>query len=589
MSIPAPTRAGLLIALALVLGATSLGGASRAAGTSRVTQPVPPVSTGDFHIEPSGVVPADGDGLIPNEVTPTGSAPGPVSHCDHTIDSATGASAATVNSLIAAKENSITSRYVLCLAGTFTAPIHVWSKWSEALLVIEAEPGKSAALALGEVKGSQVNPNDHDGGDTGGVDITDSRGVEVEGLKISGYWADGPDYAPTGILVTVRQSRQTNQSKTPHESACFVKSPDHVCSDIYLIDDTISGIVNRADEMSDVEKDCNDGDVGAFGIAVLSYGNDEAHALQHVVIEGDTVDHTRTGQSETVTVNGDVKDFLEGDDTVYDTDNIGMDAIGWEEGTDQARDGLIASNTVANVDTYGNHSYGRWSGGTCLNLPENAAGIYDDGASYIWIDDNTVDNTDQGIDADVETPGKFTDHILVTNNTVADDPGTSLGSPSTGSNPPGVPGPSTDGGHAYEAFYVDSYGAGSMIEDVYAHGNTFSNESQYYGASKAQDAPVVDIAGRYEHIMVWDNTILGYGATDKLNPLFEIDNQPFGSAPDVFDCSDYGKLSTESSGNGNFADPTSSYLTLSSWQAHNGHGYDADSAVGVTSCPAARS
>ena len=48
--------------------------------------------------------------------------------------------------------------------------------------------------------------------------------------------------------------------------------------------------------------------------------------------------------------------------------------------------------------------------------------------------------------------------------------------------------------------------------------------------------------------MVWDNTILGYGATDKLNPLFEIDNQPFGSAPDVFDCSDYGKLSTEKLG-----------------------------------------
>ncbi|MGO9909852.1 MAG: hypothetical protein ACLPQS_01625 [Acidimicrobiales bacterium] len=581
-------RSIVWVASTLALAAVSLAAASPGRSTTEVTQPAPPVSATDsqFHMETTGVTPVDGDGLIPNPKTPTGSPRGPVSGCDYIAASAKGASSASVNALIESKENSITSRYVLCLSGTFTSPIHVWSKWSAPLLVIEAEPGKSAHLALGEVRAADPNPNDHDGGDTGGVDITDSRSVEVEGLDISGYWADGPDYAPTGILVTVHQSTQTNESKTPHESACFLKGDD-VCSDIYLIDDTISGIVNRADEVSNVRTDCNNSDVGAFGIAVLSYGNDEAHALQHVVIEGDKVDHTRTGESETVTVNGDVQDFLEANDKVYDTDNIGMDAIGWEEGTDQARDGLIADNTVANVDTYDNHSYGRWVDGACANLAENAAGIYDDGASYIWISDNTVYNTDQGIDADVETPKRLTDHILVTGNTVFDGPGTSLGAPSSGSNPPGVPGKSTDAGHAYEAFYVDSYGAGSMIEDVYAHGNTFSNESQFYGASKSQDAPVVDISGHYENIMLWGNTILGYDAADKLNPLLEIDNQPIKTAPDVFDCSDYGRLSTASAGNGNFDDPDNSYLALSAWQAHNGHGYDVNSAVGPTGCPAA--
>ena len=586
MSVAQRSRVLLLAAGALTLGGTWLGAHPSARLTSQVTQPAPPVSASAFHIEPAGVTPTDADGLIPNPKTPTGRAPGDVSRCNRTADSARGATSASVNALIKSKENSITSRYVICLTGTFTSPIHVWSKWSAALLVIEAEPGKTAHLALGEVKPSDPNPNDHDGGDTGGVDITDTRDVEVEGLDISGYWADGPDYAPTGILVTVRQSTQTNQAKTPHESVCYLKG-DRTCSDIYLIDDKISGIANRADEVSDVRKDCNDGDVGAFGIAVLSYGNDEAHALQHVVIEGDTVDHTRTGQSETVTVNGDVQDFLEADDRVYDTDNIGMDAIGWEEGTDQAREGLITGNTVANVDTYGNHSYGRWVDDSCANLAENAAGIYDDGASYIWISDNTVYNTDQGIDADVETPKRATDHILVSDNKVFDGPGTSLRSPSTGSNPPGVPGKSTDAGHAFDAFYVDSYGAGSMIEDVYAYGNRFSNESQLYGASKAQDAPVVDIAGRYGDIMLWDNTILGYGAADKLNPLFEIDNQPVKSAPDVFDCTDYGRLSTASSGAGNFDDPGDTYLGLPAWQAHNGHGYDAHSTLGSTSCEAA--
>ncbi len=73
---------------------------------------------------------------------------------------------------------------------------------------------------------------------------------------------------------------------------------------------------------------CCDRSVGAYGIAVLSYGDGAAGTLQHVVIEGETVEHTRTGQSETVTVNGDVTDFLVADNRVYDTDNIGIDNIG---------------------------------------------------------------------------------------------------------------------------------------------------------------------------------------------------------------------------------------------------------------------
>ena len=70
-------------------------------------------------------------------------------------------------------------------------------------------------------------------------------------------------------------------------------------------------------------------------------------------------------------------------------------------------------------------------------LPENAAGLYDDGGSYIWFESNTVWNSDQGINLDVETRRKETDHLLVSGNTVHDDPGTSAADPSTGTNPPG--------------------------------------------------------------------------------------------------------------------------------------------------------
>ena len=74
---------------------------------------------------------------------------------------------------------------------------------------------------------------------------------------------------------------------------------------------------------------------------------------------------------------------------------------------------------------------------------------------------------------------------------------------------------------------------------------------------------------------------------DRYNPLFEVDKQPNGGT-NVVDCNDYGNLSTAGNTvNGNFALPSNNWLTLANWQAHNGHGWDADSAVGGFSanCP----
>lgn len=579
---------GALVAAGVVLGAVvGVGGGRGVASGRSPRQPTPPISARAFAFEHVGRTPRDGDGLIPNVRTPAGTRAGPVRPCDAIERAAAGATTTKVNSLIARVENTITRRYVICLEGVFRDPIRVWSKWTEALLVLEARPGSSAALRLGAVAPSEVDPNDHDGGVVGGVDLTDSRDVEVEGLSISGYHSNGPDYTPTGILATVRAGPVRSGGKAPHESACFARSRDHACSGIYLIDDHISRIVNLADETAS-RKDCGNSNVGAYGIAVLSYGHNGARALQHVVVEGDTVDHTRTGQSETVTINGDVIDFLLAHDRVYDTDNIALDSIGWEEGTDQARHGVIADNVVADVDTYGNDSYGSFSHGRCAQQQENAAGIYDDGGSYIWITGNTVAETDQGIEADVETPERVTDHILVTKNHVSDGAGTSLGDPSRGPNPAGIRGRSSVAGHAYDAFYVDAYGTGSVVEDVYAADNTFRNESQHYGATSVQTAPVVDVAGLYRTIVLWDNTVLGGGRTDRVNPLFEIDNRPRTRYPDIFNCTSYEDLSAESSGAGNFVDPVSSFLSLSSWKAHNGHGYDSRSAVGPARCGRAR-
>ena len=580
-----PLRAPVLAAcLALAPVALTAVGPPAAASARAITQPTPPVTASAFPIEPAGTAPADGDGLIPNQATPTGSPIAPPPACTVTFNGASSTSA-DVNSWITANENSITVPTVACLSGTFTGPIHVWSKTSTALLEIAPAPGAAATLDLGAVQAADTNPNQYFS-DSGGVSIVDSRSVEIYGLTVKNYTFDGTAHTPAGIYVTVRSdTTNTSQAVVPHRSACFLNGGS--CSDIYLIDNTVRDITNTADENGTTKSLCGNGNVDGYGIAVITAGSATSPALQHLVIEGNTVTGTRTGQSETVTINGDITDFLAAGNVIHDADNIGLDTIGWETGSSQANHGYVVGNTVYNVDTWSNDAYGKWSNGKCVARPENAAGIYDDGASYIWIGSNTVWNTDQGINLDVETAGKETGHLLVSGNTVYDDPGTSASDPSTGTNPPGTGGASTVAGHDPFALYIDAFGSNAKISDVYVHDNTLRNQSQFFLAP-SNGMPVVDLGGIWSNVQIWHNTIEGMGPSDRYNTLFEVDKQPTGGT-NVVDCNDYGNLSTAGNTvNGNFALPSNDWLTLANWQAHNGHGWDADSEVGSFSanCPA---
>jgi hypothetical protein len=575
----------LTLTAAPAAAASPTGPAARLA-PAVITQPAPPVTASSFPVEPAGTAPADGDGRIPNPQTPAGAPIGPPSSCTVTFDSASGATSADVNAWISANENSITSATVVCLAGTFTSPIQVWSKSSTALLEIAPEPGSTATLDLGEVAAADTNPNQF-WSDSGGVSIVDSRSVEIYGLTVENYTWDGTAHSPAGIYVTVRSdTTNPNQSKIPHLSACFLNGG--ACSDIYIIDNTVQDITNTADSDYTDKSLCNNAQVDGYGIAAIAAGSSTSPALQHLVIEGNTVTGTRTGQSETVTINGDITDFLAADNTIYNTDNIGLDTIGWETGSAQANHGLVQGNIVYNVDTYNNAAYGKWNAttGTCGPKPENAAGLYDDGASYVWINDNVVWNTDQGINLDVETANKETDHLLVSGNTVYDDPGTAKSDPSDGTNPPGTSGTSTVAGHDPFALYIDAFGSKASITDVYVHDNTLQNQSQYF-LIPSDGMPVVDLGGIWSNVQIWHNTISGMGAKDRYNPLFEVDKQPSGGTNTV-NCNEYQDLSTASNTvNGNFALPGNDWLKLAQWQANNGHGWDADSAVGSfpANCP----
>jgi hypothetical protein len=586
--VPSPAAGTAAI---MAIGAVLPAGAARSgSATDVVIQPAPPVSAAAFPIEPRGRFPADGDGLIPNPATPAGIAAGPPSACTVRFAASGGGNSAAANSWISAHQNAIRATTVVCLSGTFTSPIHVWGKTSTALLELAPAPGSTATLDLGPATAADINPNEY-WGDAGGVSIVDSRSVEVYGLTVKNYAGNGTGPSPAGIFVTVRSdTAQTDQSVLPHLSACFVHGGS--CSDIYLIGNKVKNIVNTADENYSDQSVCGDSNVNAYGIAAIAAGSSSTQALQHLVIEGNTVSGTRTGRSETVTINGDITDFLAAGNVIHDTDNIGLDTIGWATGSAQASHGYLTGNTVYNVDTYSNAAYGTWQGGSCVPGQENAAGIYDDGGSYIWISANTVRNADHGIEAGVEAAGRQTDHILISGNSVVSDPGTSASDPSAGRNPAGTGGSSAVAGHDPFALYLDAYGAGAQLTDVYVHDNTLQNQSQFF-MTPSWGMPVADIAGIWSRVQVWHNTITGLGPADRHNPLLQIDSRPAdGGTGDVLDCNNYQNLTTAAQAvNGNFAMPGASWLALSGWQQWqeaSGYGWDQHSAVGTFSpaCPA---
>ncbi len=205
--------------------------------------------------------------------------------------------------------------------------------------------------------------------------------IEIRGFEITGYRTDITGHVPIGILVT--------------------GASDHI---------RIAG--NLVHDMGTTFEGRNGGD--AHGIAV--FGTDPGHPIQDVRIVDNDLARLSLGSSEALVVNGNVTDFLIEGNRVHDTNNIGIDVIGFE-GTasdptvDQARDGVVRGNAVWNVDSYGNPAYGR---------DRSADGIYIDGGRDVLIEGNTVHDVNIGIELASEHAGRSTRNITVRNNVVYD-------------------------------------------------------------------------------------------------------------------------------------------------------------------------
>jgi hypothetical protein len=145
------------------------------------------------------------------------------------------------------------------------------------------------------------------------------------------------------------------------------------------------------------------------------YGTSTTQAITDLVIRGNEVAWLKLGSSEAVAVNGNVDNFTVSNNLIHDTDNIGLDFMGFE-GTaadpalDRARNGLVFGNRIYNVDSRGNPAYGQ---------ERSADGIYVDGGMDIVIERNRVNAANIGIEVASEHAIGNATRITVRNNFVS--------------------------------------------------------------------------------------------------------------------------------------------------------------------------
>jgi len=141
------------------------------------------------------------------------------------------------------------------------------------------------------------------------------------------------------------------------------------------------------------------GNENAHAIAFYGIGATDEEAINNIIIENNQISDMRTGSSESIVINGNVRQWEIVGNMIERVNNIAIDAIGGEgtaptqflpdgrvsPGTfDAARFGFIENNTVIDMSTKNNPAYGNqesWSGA-----------IYIDGARSIRIAGNTVSN-----------------------------------------------------------------------------------------------------------------------------------------------------------------------------------------------------
>jgi hypothetical protein len=269
------------------------------------------------------------------------------------------------------------------LAGTYNESVTIAASGSAAAgpVIFQSYPGQTAIVDGTGLTVSSSNTQ-------GLFNIEDESYVTIQGFEIQNYQTSSASATPAGIWVTGSGSN------------------------IQLLNNVIHNIVTTSEASGN-----------AFGIAV--YGSEAPASIDSITISGNQVYDLKTGNSETVNVDGNVTNFVISNNIIHDNDNIGIDAIGFEgvspdSAYDYARNGEISGNTVYNISAINNPGEGN---------QYDADGIYVDGGSQIVIERNLVYSSDLNIEVASEHSGHVSSYVTVRNNLVyaANSVGISIG------------------------------------------------------------------------------------------------------------------------------------------------------------------
>lgn len=216
--------------------------------------------------------------------------------------------------------------------------------------------------------------------DAGMVVIKNQSYIAIQGFEIRNYKMNTPGRVPIGISITGTAHHVEIRNNRIH--AIETRAP---------VDGSLSG-------------------ADAHGIAV--YGTAAPQPLSHIIIDGNELYDLVLGSSEALVLNGNVETFTVTNNLIHDTNNIGIDIIGFEQTSsdpayDQARNGIVSGNTVYRISSFGNPAYGN---------AYSAGGIYVDGGRDIIIERNRVYEADIGIELASEHRGRATSGVVVRNN-----------------------------------------------------------------------------------------------------------------------------------------------------------------------------
>ncbi len=234
-------------------------------------------------------------------------------------------------------------------------------------------PGQTATIDGTGVSCCTSNPASSGNETQGLINLVNESYVTLNGFQIQNYTTSKAGYTPAGIWVT------------------------GAGSGLQLLNNSVHNITTSS------EKNGN-----AFGIAV--YGTSST-PITGLTISGNQVYDLKTGESESVNVDGNVTYFTISNNIVHDNDNIGIDAIGFEgvapTGYDQARYGEISGNTVYNISGITNPGEGK---------SYDADGLYCDGCEYVIFERNTVYSCDLNMEAASEHSGHDSSYVTIRNN-----------------------------------------------------------------------------------------------------------------------------------------------------------------------------